>query len=118
MSQCVGQAPLPLESYRHYLRLLAQLQGDLSLNGLLDPSDIVQQTLLNAHERFYQFRGETDQELRAWLRDPARCFVDAVRAHGRQGGTRARSLEFALEQSSARLEAILVSDESSPSQEK
>jgi hypothetical protein len=98
----------PLEHYREYLRLLARLQLDPRLRGQLDPSDIVQQTLLRAHERFDQFRGQTDLELRAWLRAiMARSLFDAARKFGRQTGDRAQSLEAALEQSSARLEAFL-----------
>jgi RNA polymerase sigma-70 factor (ECF subfamily) len=99
------------------LRLLARLQLDPQLRGQLDPSDIVQQTLLKAHERFDQFRGQTDEELRAWLRAIlARSLIDAVRKYGRQKGDRAQSLEAALEQSSAKLEIFLASEESSPSQ--
>ncbi len=79
--------------------------------------NIVQQTLLKAHERIDQFRGKTDQELRAWLRAIlARNLADAVRAYRRQKGDRAHSLETALEESSAKLEAFLASDGSSPSQ--
>ena len=105
--------PRPLEHYCEYLRLLARLQLDGRLRGQLDPSDIVQQTLLKAHERFDQFRGQTDDELRAWLRAIlARNLVDAARKFGRQKGDRAQSLEAALEQSSAKLEAFLASEES------
>ncbi len=115
MTQGTGQAPSPLEHYREYLRLLARLQIDPHLRGQLDPSDIVQQTLLKAHEGYQQFRGRTDAELRAWLRTIlARSLVDAVRKFGRQG--RALSLEAALEESSARLEVLLASEGSSPSQ--
>jgi RNA polymerase sigma-70 factor (ECF subfamily) len=117
MAEPSGPAVRPLEQYREYLRLLARLQLDPRLRGQLDPSDIVQQTLLKAHERFGQFRGRTDEELRAWLRAIlARNLVDAVRKFGRQKGDRAQSLETALEQSSAKLEALLASDQSSPSQ--
>jgi RNA polymerase sigma-70 factor (ECF subfamily) len=116
MTQGIRQAPLPLEHYREYLRLLARLQLDPRLRAQLDPSDIVQQTLLRAHEHFDQFRGRSDEEMRAWLRAIlARTLVDAVRRFGRQKGDRARSLEAALEQSSAKLEALLASEESNPS---
>jgi RNA polymerase sigma-70 factor (ECF subfamily) len=107
----------PLEHYREYLRLLARLQLDCRLRAQLDASDIVQQTLLRAHERFDQFRGQTDRELRAWLRTIlAHRLVDAARRFSREKGNRVQSLEAALEQSSAKLEALLASEESNPSQ--
>ncbi len=54
--------------------------------------------------------------MRAWLRAIlARTLVDTIRKFGRQKGDRARSLEAALEQSSAKLEALLASEESNPS---
>ena len=106
-----------LEDYREYLRLLAGHQLHPRLRGQLDPSDIVQQTLLKAHEKHDQFRGSTDQELRGWLRAIlARSLIDAARGHRRRRGDAVRSLEAALDESSARLEALLVADQSSPSQ--
>jgi RNA polymerase sigma-70 factor, ECF subfamily len=106
-----------LEDYRDYLRLLAGHQLHPRLRGQLDPSDIVQQTLLKAHEKLDQFRGSTDHELRGWLRAIlARSLVDAARGHRRRRGDEIRSLEAALDQSSARLEAFLAAEQSSPSQ--
>src|SRR6516162_5518848 len=57
-----------LESYRNYLRLLARTGIDASMRGKADPSDLVQETLLKAHQHFDQFHGETEAELVAWLR--------------------------------------------------
>jgi RNA polymerase sigma-70 factor (ECF subfamily) len=105
----------PLEHYSEYLRSLARLQLDCRLPGLLAPADGVQQTL-KAHEDFAGFRGATDAELRAWLRE---ILVQQLAQHALRRGWTAvgsRSLERSLQESSARFEALLISDESTPSE--
>ena len=57
-----------LEPYRDYLRLLARMQMSRQLQAQLDASDVVQLTLLKAHEKIGQFRGQTEAELAGWLR--------------------------------------------------
>ena len=108
-----------LEQYRSYLHLLARLQLDVRLRSKLDASDVVQQTLLKAHERMGQFRGQTEAERMAWLRQIlTNTLADVLRKFGadRRDIGRERSLEAALEESSARIEAWLAADASSPSQ--
>src|SRR5262245_5522413 len=106
----------PLERYRDYLLLLARIQLDRGLQAKLDPSDVVQQTLLKAHQNWDQFRGTTGAELAAWLRAIlARHLADLVRKFDPWLGGKERSLEAALEQSSARLESWLAAEDTSPS---
>ena len=57
-----------LNLYGNYLKLLAQSQLDRRLTRRVSPSDLVQDTMLEAHRDFGQFRGNTIGELVAWLR--------------------------------------------------
>src|SRR5438128_11691435 len=57
-----------LEVYRRYLALLARVQIGRHLQGKADASDIVQETFLEAHRNFANFRGSSEAELIQWLR--------------------------------------------------
>jgi RNA polymerase sigma-70 factor (ECF subfamily) len=108
-----------LERFRDYLRLLARLQVDARLQAKLDASDVVQQTLLQAHEHQDQFRGRSDEELAAWLRT---ILANTLAAATRRFATDARdlrreqSLHDRLAESSARVESWLAAEQSSPSE--
>ena len=108
-----------LDGYRPYLRLLARLGLGRRLRGKVDPSDIVQQTLLAAVRDLGQFRGGSEGELAAWLRRIlARQLAHAGRDQHRdkRDADRERSLEAALERSSACLAAWLADGGPSPSE--
>ncbi len=110
----------PLEQFRAYLHLLARQRLDGRLRTKLDASDVVQQTLLQAHQALAQFRGRTAAEQAAWLRQIlAHNLAHAARDLGRakRDAARERSLQAELDQSSARLEAWLAAEQSSPSQQ-
>ncbi|MFO0811506.1 MAG: sigma-70 family RNA polymerase sigma factor [Gemmataceae bacterium] len=107
----------PLERYRAYLLLLARRH--IGHGGRLEASDVVQQTLLAAHRQRGQFRGQTPAEEAAWLRRVlAGTLADAIRALGRgkRDISRERSVEAALDESSARLHDWLAAEQSSPSE--
>ncbi len=109
-----------LERYRSYLQLLARLQLDPRLRSKLDSSDMVQQTLLRAHQNLGQFRGASEAELIAWLRTILAHEVANELAHFRYAKrdlALERSLEAAVEESSARVGAWLAADQSSPSEQ-
>src|SRR4051794_3573310 len=57
-----------LELYNHYLTLLARLQIGQRLQGKVDPADLVQETFLDAHRHFANFRGTSEGEFIGWLR--------------------------------------------------
>ena len=57
-----------LELYRNYLAILARLQIGRRLQGKADAADLVQETFLDAHRHFGRFRGTTEGEFAAWLR--------------------------------------------------
>jgi RNA polymerase sigma-70 factor (ECF subfamily) len=105
-----------LENYRPYLELLARLQLDARLRGLVEPSDLAQQTLIKAYRKWEQVRGTTEAQRTAWLRAIlANEIADALRKCMRRNEDRRRSLEDSLNGSSMRLEAWLISDSTSPS---
>ena len=57
-----------LDKYRPYLHLLAARQLDSILSPRMSPSDIVQQTQLEAFRDREMFRGESEEQFVAWLR--------------------------------------------------
>ena len=106
-----------IEDYRSYLVLLARMQLDSRFHARLDASDVVQQTLLEAHAQQAQFRGDS-ATLAGWLRKAlAHNLQDAIRGLRavKRDVRRELPLDAEVEQSSLRLEAF-ADNASSPSQ--
>jgi RNA polymerase sigma-70 factor (ECF subfamily) len=107
-----------LESYRNYLRLLASAHVGAGLRLRLDPSDLVQETFVDATADFRGFRGTSEGELVAWLRRIlVRNLADQARHHRAEGRDwrREEPLEAILGRSSLGLHRALEGNLSSPS---
>ncbi len=110
-----------LENYRVYLDLLARVEIGRRLQTKVDASDVVQETFLEAHRNFAQFRGGSEAEFVAWLRGILAARIANVVRHyvGTQGRDirREQALEINLDHSSRALDRGLISLHSSPSQQ-
>jgi RNA polymerase sigma-70 factor, ECF subfamily len=115
--QAVGHV---LEVYRNYLTLLARVQIGRRLQSKVDAHDLVQDTFLKAHHHFGEFRGSTEAELLAWLRQILATNVANLLRHyyGTQGRDvrLERELGEELDQSSQACNFVLEAKQSSPSQ--
>ncbi len=110
------------DRYQAYLGVLARAQLGRQLRAKVDPSDVVQQTLLEAHRDFGSFQGTHEAELLAWLRRilAHNLFNEARRFNAQQrDASREVSLEHVragVEQSSVMLGQTLAAGTPSPSQ--
>lgn len=108
-----------LRKYEGWLRILARQEIDSRFGGKFDASDAVQQTLLAAWQGWGQFRGTTEAQRMAWIRQILAHQLAHLARH--YAGTQKRSvdreysIEESLDRSDARLEAMLPSREPSPS---
>jgi RNA polymerase sigma-70 factor (ECF subfamily) len=57
-----------LNAFRPYLLAIADGFVDSDLRAKAGPSDLVQDSLLECEQNFYQFAGSQPDEMRAWLR--------------------------------------------------
>ncbi len=108
-----------LERFRSYLLLLARVRLDPLVRAKVGASDVVQQTLFEAHRDRAQFRGRTVAEQAAWLRQIlARNLANVVRdlRRDKRDVAREQPVQAALDESASRLDAWLAAEQSSPSQ--
>ena len=100
-----------LNRYRGYLRMLAESKLDRRLRAKIDPSDIVQETMMQAFRAWGDLRGSSEGERLAWLRQILiRTLLHAVRDFGRakRNVAREQPLVRLADQSSVQLEALCV----------
>ena len=107
-----------LEPFRKYLTVLAGLHLDQKLRGKLDPSDVVQQTMLRAYSALGELRQREPEVLAAWLRRIlASTLADAVKHFERDKRDVGleQSLQDDLDRSASGFAAWLAADQTSPS---
>jgi RNA polymerase sigma-70 factor (ECF subfamily) len=108
--------------YQPYLRILAQAQLGRHLRAKCAPSDLVQQTLLEAHRDFDAFQGKHEAELAAWLRrilahnlyNEARRYNSLQRDAGREVSL--NRVQASVDQSSVQLANWVTAATPTPSQ--
>jgi RNA polymerase sigma-70 factor (ECF subfamily) len=109
-----------LELYRNYLTLLAGLQISRRLQSKVDAADLIQETFLQAHKHFASFRGTSEGELMAWLRQIlSTTLANLVRhyyARQRRDVRLEQDLAAELEDSSRIMDRALLAKQSSPSE--
>jgi RNA polymerase sigma-70 factor, ECF subfamily len=111
-----------LQTYAKYVELVAAAQVGARLKVRVSPSDVVQETFLQAHRTFDQFRGRTEAEFFVWLqRILASQLTHLYEKHmlaEKRDVRREVSLDeigAKLERSTARLASVLADDAASPS---
>lgn len=115
-SEALGRV---LESCRNYLLLIAHQEIDPALQGKGGPSDVVQETFLEAQRAFVRFEGHSEAELRAWLRRLLLNNVADFTRRYRDTEKRQTSREVSLEDGagSGQPEGGVAADGSSPSRQ-
>ena len=119
MNPSVSQNPPPIDRYRSYLHVLARAQLHPVVRQKLDASDIVQQTLLEAHRDREQFQGGTAAQLAGWLRRIlAHNMHNALRdlRRDKRDVAKERPLDPAIDQSGLDVKAWLAADQATPSE--
>jgi RNA polymerase sigma-70 factor (ECF subfamily) len=110
-----------LERYRPHLKLLARLRIGRELHSKVDPSDVVQDTFLQAHRHFAGFQGHTANEFRVWLHQIMTSTLANVVRHyvGTQGRDvrREQPLPFEPDLSRQHQAIALAAPVSTPSQQ-
>jgi RNA polymerase sigma-70 factor (ECF subfamily) len=105
---------------RNYLSIVARAHVESWLQAKVDASDLVQQTMLEAHRDFTRFHGATEGEWLAWLRQiVSHNAADFIRQYyktaKRQAGREVRLGN--LENSSVLGLSAIAGDDETPSQQ-
>lgn len=104
-----------LENCRPYLLLIANEELDVDLRPKLGASDLVQQSVIEAQRDFAGFRGNSHEDLVAWLRRILHYNLADARRHYREAQRRQLGRERLLGDSAgATLQQDLISNVTPP----
>lgn len=114
--QALGEV---LEACRRYLLRIANRRLDPALRAKGGASDVVQKTFLEAQRDFAHFQGESEADLRAWLRQVLLHHLANFHRHYRATDKRQAAREIGLDGSSSAegVGAALAARTPSPSHE-
>jgi RNA polymerase sigma-70 factor (ECF subfamily) len=104
-----------LESCRQYLLLIANQELNPALTAKLGASDLVQETFATAGRHIHQFRGTTERELLAWLRQVLLSHLVAAKRRYLDAQKRSVYRELSLHGYFYPLADALPADTSTPS---
>ncbi len=100
-----------LEDARAYLHRLANSAIDSDVRGKLSASDLVQETLIDAHRNFQDFQGEDARQLTAWLR---RILINNLLNHYRRLRT-TQKRDVSRERNDVPVDGLVMPGDESPS---
>ena len=107
-----------METYYEYVKLLARMSAWRCFQIKLDPEDLAQEAMLRVRAKWSQLRSSEPAAIKSWLKEVVlnllRDLIRKAHADIRDIANEV-SLEAALDQSSARLEAFLPANASTPS---
>ena len=108
-----------LSQFREFLRLTAAAAIPATHRARLDASDVVQETMLKAGNRFETFAGHTEAELAGWLRTTLnRTVIDGLRhlqTARAADPLRVKSVEAVFDRGSHICQNLLAASGTSPS---
>jgi len=115
-----GSGRIGLEDFQAYLHVLARMtlaeRLDRRLQGKITASDIVQDTLLRAHQNLDQLQGTTRPQVASWLQKILLTTISKrIRYFTREKRRHEVSLEDILDRSAVSLDVFANSSASSPS---
>lgn len=103
-----------VELFREYLLLIANSELTAELRAKVGASDLVQETIVQAHQHFHEFAGGAATEFRGWIRAILLNRIFAVRRHycGTQQRDLSREVSWDEQQGAA---ALLHAADDTPS---